>query len=120
MSRVDDAVEVVADLGERVLRRLALKIAELVDTAALHSRPRPALPDRPPQPGVTVNDGQHRRPQPARDEVVKATFPRRERFASAQLQGDQMLAPIEEDADDAEHRRADHLSGSADAQREAV
>jgi hypothetical protein len=34
---VDDAVEVVADLGQHVLGRLTLKIAKLVDAATLYS-----------------------------------------------------------------------------------
>src|SRR5206468_12071599 len=83
-----------------------------VDTTALHGRPRPDLPHGPPEPGVTVDDGQHRPPQTARDEVVEAAPPRRERLASAQLQGEQVFSPVGEDADDAQHRHADHLSGT--------
>src|SRR2546425_9565752 len=44
-----DAVEVVTDLGQHMLRCLTLEIAELVDTAALQGRPRPGLPDGAPQ-----------------------------------------------------------------------
>jgi hypothetical protein len=47
-------MEVVADLSQRVPWRLALKIAELVDAAALHRRPRPDLADGAPQSGMTV------------------------------------------------------------------
>ena len=68
IGRVDDAVEVVADLGERVLRRLPLQVAQLVDAAALHRGPRPDQIDGASQPGVTVDDRQQRRPQPACDE----------------------------------------------------
>src|SRR3989454_3536265 len=42
--RIDDAMKVLAELVERVLGRLALEVAQLVDRAALHGRrwPRPA------------------------------------------------------------------------------
>src|SRR5216683_4289461 len=70
--RVDDSIKVVADLSQRVLWRFALKIAELVDGTALHRRPRPDLPDGASQSRVTVDDGQHWCPQPARDEIVEA------------------------------------------------
>jgi len=36
---VNDAMEVVADLGAHMLRGFPLKIAQLVDTTALHGRP---------------------------------------------------------------------------------
>src|SRR2546425_3190263 len=38
----------------------------------------------------------------------------------AQLEREQMLPPVGQDADDAQHRHADHLSGSAYAQGEAI
>src|SRR5439155_13691414 len=57
-------MEVVADLGERMLRRFALKVAELVHATPLHGRPRPDLPDGPPQPGVTVDNSQRWRRKP--------------------------------------------------------
>jgi hypothetical protein len=86
-------VEVVPDLGERVLRRLALEIAQFVNATALDRRPRPHQPDGAPQPGVTVDDRQHRRPQPARNEIVEAPLPRRERLACEQFQGEEPFAP---------------------------
>jgi hypothetical protein len=45
IGRVHDAVEVVADLGQRMFRRFPLEVAELVHTAALRRRPRPDLAD---------------------------------------------------------------------------
>src|SRR2546428_3804073 len=98
-------------------RRLAFKVAQLVDTAALDRGPGPHEPDGASQPGIAVDDGQQRRPQPARDEIVEAALPGHERFASAQLQGEQVLSPIGEDADYTKH--ADHLSGTAHAKSEA-
>jgi hypothetical protein len=88
IGRVDDAVEVVADLGKRMLGRFALEVTQLVDTAALDRGPASHQPDRASQPGITVDDAEHRRPQPARDEIVEAALPRRERLACAQLQGE--------------------------------
>jgi hypothetical protein len=76
-------VEVVANLGERVLRRFPLKVAQLMDTAALHGRSWPHLADGTSQPSIPVDDRQHRRQQAARHEIVEAAFPRRERLASA-------------------------------------
>ena len=73
---VDDTMEVVADRGQCVLRRFPLEVAELVYTAALHHRPRPHLADGAPQPGITVDDRQHRRPQSSRDEIVETALPR--------------------------------------------
>src|SRR5882672_293574 len=89
--RVDDAMEVVADLGERVLGRFTREIAKFVDAAALDGSPRPDEPDGASQPSIAVDDRQHRRSQPARDEIVEATLPCRKRLASAQLQGKQVL-----------------------------
>src|SRR5437867_3060988 len=107
-------MEVVADLGERMLRRFALKVAELVHATPLHGRPRPDLPDGPPQPGVTVDNSQHWRPQTARDEIVEAALPRFEGLASAQLEGEQLFAPVRKDPDDAQHRHADDLPATAE------
>src|SRR3989441_10734005 len=39
--RIDDAMKVLAELVERVLGRLTLEVAELVDGATLHGRRRP-------------------------------------------------------------------------------
>src|SRR5260370_8361031 len=49
---VDDAVEVVPDLGQRMLRRFPLKVAKLVDTPPLDRRPCPSLPTPAPHPGL--------------------------------------------------------------------
>src|SRR5262245_51089295 len=73
-----------------------------------------------PQPGIAVDDRQHRRRQPARDEIVEAPLPRRERLACAQLQGEELFAPVDKDPDDAQHRDADDLPATARAQGEAV
>jgi len=63
----------------------------------------PDEPDGTPQPGITVDDRQHRRLQPARDEIVEAPLPRRERLACAQLQGEELFAHVDKDPDDAQH-----------------
>jgi len=67
---VRDAVEVIAEVGQHMLGHLTLKIAELMDTTTLHDCSRPDLTDGPAQPGITIDDGQHGRSQPARDRVV--------------------------------------------------
>jgi len=71
-------MEVVADRRKRMLRRLALEIPKFVDAATLNRSPRPHQPDGAPQPGVAVDDGQHRCPQPPREEIAKAALPGRE------------------------------------------
>ena len=38
----------------------------------------------------------------------------------AQFEGEQMLVPVGQDADDAQHRHADDLSGAAHAQSKAI
>jgi len=58
---VNDAMEVVADLGECMLRSFPLEVAELMDAAALHRRPRPYLAGGAAQPGIAVYDAEHRR-----------------------------------------------------------
>jgi hypothetical protein len=65
-----------------VFRRFALEIAQLVDTAALHGGARPHLADSAPQPCITIDYGEHWRPQAARDEIAEAAFPRRERSSA--------------------------------------
>src|SRR5262249_12370825 len=95
-------------------------IAQLVDTATLHSRAGPHLADSAPKPCIAVDNGEHWRLQAACDEIVQAAFPRRERLTMAQLQGEQALSPIGEDPDDAQHRHADHPSCTAYAQSEAI
>ena len=49
-----------------------------------------------------------------------AALPRRERLASARLQGEQALASIGKDADDALHGHANHLAATAHAQGNAI
>jgi hypothetical protein len=56
----------------------------------------------------------------ARHEILRAAFPRGERFAFTQLEGEQLLAPAGEDSDDAEHRDADYPCGTADAEGKGV
>ena len=58
VGRVDDAVEVVANLSERVLRRFPLKVAQLMDTAALDRGPGPHEAAGASQPGVAVDDAE--------------------------------------------------------------
>jgi len=55
---VHDAMNVLAELVERVLGRLALKVAELVHPTALHRRRRARPGERLAQPGVAVDDRQ--------------------------------------------------------------
>jgi hypothetical protein len=113
-------MEVVADLGERVLGGFSLEIPQLVDTTALYRRSRPNLPDGASQSGVPVNDCEYRRPQPARDKIVEAALPRRERLACAQLPRKELVAAVGEDADHAQHRGADDFPGTTHAQSEAI
>ena len=87
-------MEVVADLGERMLRRFPLQVAHFVDAAALHRRAGPHQPDRAPQPGVPVDDAEHGHPEAPRHEIIEAAFPRRERLAVAEVQGEQMFVPV--------------------------
>jgi hypothetical protein len=42
---IDDPMEVVANVSERVLRSFTFEIAQFVDAAALNRRPRPHQPD---------------------------------------------------------------------------
>jgi hypothetical protein len=87
---------------------------------AFRSRLRSLCADGAPQPGVTVDDREHRRPQPARHEIVETALPRLEGLAPAQLQGEQVFVPVGQDADHAQHRHAHDLSGTAHAQGEAI
>ena len=103
-----------------MLRRFPLEVAKLVDTAALDHRPRPDLPDGAPQPRITVDDAEHRSTQTPRHQVVEAPFPGYRRLAAAQLQGQQVFAPVGPHPDHAEDRHAHHLPDAADAQREGV
>ena len=113
-------MEVVADLVQGMLRHLALEIPKLVDAAALNRSPRPHQPDSAPQPGIAIDDDQHRRPQSSRDEIFEAAFPGRERLPAAQVQGKQVLVPVGQDADDAEDRYAHHFSRTAHGKRETI
>src|SRR5258706_4737219 len=51
--RVDDAMKVVADLVQGMLRRFSREIAQLVDAAALDGNPRPDEADGASQPRIT-------------------------------------------------------------------
>jgi hypothetical protein len=69
-------MEVVADLGKRVLRGFSLEIPQLVDSSVLSSLTARS-PDGASQSGVPVNDCEYRRPQPARDKIVEAALIKR-------------------------------------------
>jgi hypothetical protein len=72
------------------------------------------------QQGCTAARG-HTKPTARRRPALPSTMhPRRERFAAAEIKGEQLLAAVDQDADDAEDRDAYHLAGAADAQGEAV
>ena len=83
-------MEVVADLRERVLRRLPREVAQLVDTAALDRDLGPREPDGAPQPGVTVDDRSTACNPRRRDR--RGTLPRRER-SPAHAPGRELFAP---------------------------
>jgi hypothetical protein len=71
------------------------------------------------QQGCTAARG-HTKPTARRRPALPSTMhPRRERFAAAEVKGEQLLAAVDQDADDAEDRDAYHLAGAADAQGEA-
>ena len=64
---VDDAMEAVADLGERMFRCFPLEDAQLVDAAALHWRRRPHEPDGAAQPLPSMmQSNKARRPRATR------------------------------------------------------
>jgi len=113
-------MEIISNLSERVLGHLALQIAELVDTAALHCGSSPHLADGSAQAGIAIDDRQDRGPQAARDEIVETALPRRERLTAAQLESKQMLLPIGQDADGTEDGHAHDPSGTAYTQGKAV
>src|SRR5260370_31087925 len=60
---IDDAMEVLAELAERMLGGLPLQVPQLVHGAALHRGLGPRAPDRLPQARVAV-DNPHQRPPP--------------------------------------------------------
>ena len=66
-------MEVVAGFGEGMLRCFPLEVPQLVHAAPLHGGPRPHQAHRAAQPGIAVDDAQHRRPEPARGEIVLNT-----------------------------------------------
>ena len=113
-------MKVLTDRGEGMLRRFPLEVAELVDAAPLHRGPRPHQADRAAEAGIAVDDAEHRRAQPARREVVEAALPRCERLAGAELEGQELLAPVGQHADHTEHGRAHDLAGAAHAQGKAI
>ena len=102
------------------MRRFALKVPELVHATPLHGRPRPDLPDGPPQPGVALDDNQYRRLQPARDETVETALPRRERLARAEIEGEELLAAVGHNADHAQDGHARNLSTATHAQGKGI
>ena len=113
-------MEIVADVRERVLRGFALDVAKLVDATALDGCSRPDLPDGPPQPGIAVDDAEQRSSEAPGYKIVEAAFPRGERLASTQLQGQQVFAPVGKDADHTQHWRAYDLPATAHTQGEAI
>ena len=117
---IDDAMKVLAEFGEHVLGRLALEVAQLMHTAALHRGLGPHALDGPPQPGVAVDDAQQRGRQAALHEIVHEPVPRRGRLGGTQLESQQLLAAIGEDPGCREHGRAHHLPRAAHPQDERV
>ena len=93
---VDDLVEVRLHLGQRVLGRLALEVAQLVDRAPLHRRLAPHRRERPPQPRVAVDDAEHRRSEAALDQAIEKSLPRFVRLAPAHLQRNELLLSVGE------------------------
>ena len=65
-------MEVIADLREDMFGRFPLEIAQFVDAAALHGGLGPHLADGTPQPCIAIDNGEHWRPQAARDEIRDA------------------------------------------------
>jgi len=121
--RVHDPMKVVADRGESVLRGFALEIAQLVDTGPLHRGPRSHETDGAAEARIAIDDAEHGRAQPACREVVQAALPCRERLAGAEIEGQELLAAVRQDADHADHAEHGHahdLAGAAHAQGEAV
>jgi len=68
-------MKVIADLREGMLGALPLKVTLFVDATALDCRSGPHLTNSAAQAGIAVDDRQHRRLQPTRDEVVETAFP---------------------------------------------
>src|SRR5262249_33270955 len=89
-------------------------------TAALDGSPRPDKSDGASQPSIPVDDRQHRRTQAPRHEIVEAAFPCRERLAAAQVEGEQMLLPVRQDADHAQYRNALYSSGTPHTKGKAI
>src|SRR5713226_5713597 len=117
---VDEAMEVLAELGERMLGRFALEIPQLVHATPLHRSLGPRAPDGPPQPRVAVDDAQQRRLEAAADQRVDEAGPGVGRLGPAQLQRQELLLAISEHPHRREHGHADHLARAADAQGEGV
>jgi hypothetical protein len=68
-------VEVRADLGQGVLRGLALEVAKLVDGTALDQGLGPDEPHGLTQPRVAVDHADHRGCETTGDEIVQAALP---------------------------------------------
>jgi hypothetical protein len=95
-------MEVGAELGQGVLRSLALEIAELVHSAPLEAGLGPDEPDRLPQPRMAVDHADHRGSETTGDKIVQAALPRLERLAAAELQRHELLLAVCQNSDDAE------------------
>ena len=80
-------MEVIADLREECLGAFLSRLRSLW-TQQRCTAAGPHLADSAPKPCIAVDNGEYWRPQPARDEIVEAPFPRRERLTMAQLQGE--------------------------------
>jgi hypothetical protein len=114
-------VEVGPDLRERVLRRLALEVPQLVDATALNQGLGPDEADRFAQAGVPIDHAPHGDRQLARDQVVEAALPGLEGLAAGtEFQCQELLLAVGEDRDDAEDRDAHDLPGAPDPQREGI
>ena len=108
---VDDPVEVGPDLGECVLGRLPLEVAQLVDGTALHEDLGPDEAHGLPQPGVPVDHAPPGRGEPPSRQILEATLPGLEGLAhGAELQGDELLLTVGEDRDDSQGGNAHHLA----------
>src|SRR5262249_1464016 len=119
-ARTDDPMEVVADRHEGVLRGLAFEVAQLMHAAPLHRGLRPYQTDGTTETGIAVDDAEHGSAQPARGEIVKATLPRGERLAGAEVEGQELLAAVGEHTDHAQHRHARDRARAAHTEGEAV
>ena len=105
-------MEVGAELGQGVLGRLPLEIAELMHGTALDTGPGPDELDRLPQPRVAVDHADDRGSEAPGDEIVQAALPGVERLAAAELQRHELLLSVGENGNHAEDGDAGDLSGA--------